>query len=791
MQEKSTVHLTIRMLRYPPLILAGFSLCLGSSLLLIGRAMAQSELPDYRQQATPAEAIPESRQPPTNPDKQVLPGEQVQPLAAGQYVVEFNRSPVVGSRLQLRGIYDESRLRFTRPRHWQIQKSQIALRFRHSPALYATRSNLSVLVNGVSVGSVPLNQKEGKIGTAVYSIPPNILQDYNEVVVAALQNNSPTCTQDPFDPSLWTELLPDSKLVFDYQPQPIRLDFSQYPFPLFDELSLNPNQVAYLLPSRIDEAWLTATTRFHTALGRLAQFRPLNTRLVSDPTRLQAGERLMVIGTPQTQPALKTLKLPLSLQGDRWLDERRQKLADDVGVLMLAPSADQKGIILVATGNTPAAVSKAVQFLLQRRDQQIGSGQIILVKQISDVPTPPTREWPGYLPINNEFELKDLKTHADTPFPDVTTRGSDAPPIEFDFRALPDDHFLSGNVLHLRYSYGPQLNPLTSLLEVQLDGLPLAGRKLDAVDGARQASLRVELPADKIKPNSKIQVRFQLDPRERRSCNRPVDQHLWGTVHASSRFELKRENIARVPDLKLLQTGYPFTAPQDLSQLALVVPNSPSQADLLVLLTLSERLGRISRAESVKLDVYRAQHLPSVVRDERHLVAIGTASQFPLPDGLKAEGFTLYSLFERRRDQAAIRTLPDVEGVVKQIVSPWNRDRLLLLLTAQTATGLKNLQDIFIQDSLFYQLREDTVLISQTSTQPTPEGAPNYTLEFLQQAKHHRRLSETPWQERAWQFLGGNWFLLIPGMLTLGLLLYGIAQASLNRYTALDKSQEK
>jgi len=221
-------------------------LMLGNTLFVSsGIALAQAELPDYRQNAIPQEATPDQEIAPQISGKKnvaIPEEEQVKPLKAGQYVVEFNRSPIVGTRLQLRGIYDESRLRFTRPRNWQAKNVKVLMRFRHSPALYATRSNLTVLINGVSVGSVPLNKKEGEIGTAVYNVPTQLLRDYNEVVVAALQNNSPTCTQDPFDPSLWTEILPDSKLVFDFAPQPIRLDFSRYPYPVFDELSLNPNE---------------------------------------------------------------------------------------------------------------------------------------------------------------------------------------------------------------------------------------------------------------------------------------------------------------------------------------------------------------------------------------------------------------------------------------------------------------------------------------------------------------------------------------------------------------------
>jgi len=68
------------------------------------------------------------------------------------YVLEFNRSPVVGNRLRMQGIYASSRLGFTRPRSWQIQSAKAVVRFQHSPALLASRSNLTVQVNGANVG---------------------------------------------------------------------------------------------------------------------------------------------------------------------------------------------------------------------------------------------------------------------------------------------------------------------------------------------------------------------------------------------------------------------------------------------------------------------------------------------------------------------------------------------------------------------------------------------------------------------------------------------------------------
>ncbi len=707
----------------------------------------------------------------------------IESLDSGEYILEFNRSPIVGSRLQLRSIYDEARLRFTRPRNWETQNAKIMLRFRHSPALYATRSNLSVLINGVSVGTVPLNNREGAIGTAIYDIPTHLLQDYNEVVVAALQNNSPTCTQDPFDPSLWTEVMPDSKLVFNFAPQPVALDFSQYPYPIFDELSLDPNQIAYLLPKTVDDTWLTAVARLQTSFGRYARYRPLETRLVRSPDELKVNERLVIVGTPEQfadVESLDTLQLPLALSG-KLQDEQGKTLSAETGLLMLG-SAPQGQSVLVASGPDDAGIAKAVQLLLQDRDRDIATGQTLVVETLADVPSPDARDWPGYLPSSDRFELQNLTDFLDRPYGDITVRGAEAPTIEFDMRALPDDSFLPGNEVKLRYSYGPQMNPLTSLLEVRLDGLPLGGKKLDSIKGSRNENLIVKLPENKIRHNSKLQVLFQMDPRERRSCNRAVDQHLWGTVHGTTEFDLQREVGTKLPDLDRLQAGYPFAAPQDLSRTAMVLPDQAKPEEMLLLLEVAERLGRVSRANSVKLGVYSESTLPDEVRNSAHLIALGTQARFPFLQALETGNFRLRSRWKRQRAKSEIRTLPDTDGIIREILSPWNPNRVLLMLSGQTAEGLERVQDVFDRDGLFFQLQQDTVLISAKELDPSPYNPRDYDLEFLSQAPERRKVSELSRAAQLQRSLTGNWMFAIPALLVIAALGYGIVQTYLSRY---------
>lgn len=708
------------------------------------------------------------------------------PGNAGQYVLEFNRSPIVGNRLRLESIYDETRLWFTRPRNWKTESVKVQLRYRHSPALYASRSNLTVLINGTSIGSVPLNQPEGKVNSVVLDVPTRLIQDYNEVTIAALQNNSPTCTQDPYDPSLWSEILPDSKLVFNVQPQAVPLNFDRYPYPVFDTLSLEPNRVAYLLPDKIDQVWLTATARFQASLGQVAQYRELETRVIDNPNQVEAAERLVVIGTPTDQPILNEVELPLTLKDRKILDSEQKVLPDNVGVLLLTTIDEAKTPVLVVTGNTPEAVAKAVQFLVQAPDRQLATGNVIFVNQLTTVETPSMREWRGYLPPVDRFQLDDLKTFEEKPYTDVSVRGSNAPALEFDFRSLPDDRILPGSSMTLRYSYGPQVNPLTSQVEVQLDGVPLAGKRLTSVSGENNQSLRLDLPPEGIKPNSKMQINFRLDPRERRSCSRVTDQQLWGKIHANTEFDLKRENIVQLPDLKLLQAGYPFAAPQDLSNTAIVLPTQPSSADLLLMLEMSERLGRLSRYDTVQFAVYQSNELPEADRQSKHLIGIGTQSNFPFPEAYQAQNFALQKLFSRQWRGSQVQTLPDVEGVVKALFSPWNNERMLLALTSQTDVGLEQVRDLISQDALFFQIEGDTVLVSANTANPSPYESQDYTLEFLRQAPQ-RTLAPTGVSDQVSHLLRNHWFVLAPGLIIAALLLYGIMQFYLKKFTGQEQ----
>ncbi len=706
-------------------------------------------------------------------------------LPTYQYVLEFNRSPVVGNRLRLAGVYPESRLGFTRPREWKVETVKALLRYQHSPSLLANRSFLTLRVNNTSVGSIRLDQSEGEIGEAIFNVPTSLIQDYNEISVVAEHHTSETCT-NPANPALWSEILPDSKLVFEFQPLPTTLDLSLYPYPFIDDLSLDPLRLAILSPSDYGEEWLTAVGRFQAGMGRLAEFQKLETRLVTTTNNLSWGDRLVIVGTPGDQPILEDLTLPFGVENGQILDGDNRPLPGEVGVLMLTTIEDGSVPVLVASGNSPIGVAKAVQNLIQPGARDIVAGQAAIIDRVADVPTPDPHSWPGYLPNQDSFQLSDLTVPGGQPFQEVTVHGSEAPPVQVDFRALPDDRFSRGSTMTLHYSHSPQVNPRTSTVEVILDNVAIGSKRLSNRGADSKKTFKVNLPDNLIRPDSVLSVRFIMNPRESEFCGLTTDDQLWGRVYGDSSFDLNRGTVVTLPNLDLLKTGYPFAAPQDLSATALVLPDTPGDEDVATMLAVTKRLGNLSRAESIKLNVYRAGTVPSEVREERNLIGIGRRDRFPLQQVLQAENFSLREGLTRFWMGSQVHALPDSEGIVRSVLSSDNRDRVLLALTAQTDAGLQQVQDLFNQDALFAQLRGDTVLISRNEDDPSPYGSRGYSLSFLQEAQQ-RRIERVDSLSRISLFLQDYWFMLPTGIVFLAVLLYAISQLYLNR---ISKSEE-
>ncbi|MBD2104314.1 cellulose biosynthesis cyclic di-GMP-binding regulatory protein BcsB [Leptolyngbya sp. FACHB-261] len=705
-------------------------------------------------------------------------GAAVTTLQSGSYVLKFDpkaEDKPIGNQLtkgiRLKGTYAESNLFFPRPRDWSITQAKALIRFQHSPALLPDHSTLTIRLNGSNLDTVKLDAKSAKAGELEVPIPIALLQDNNNLTLVVQQHYTLDC-EDPFDESLWTEILPTSQVSFNYDPKPIQLDFNRFPRPFLDDLSLLPANLTYLLPpdassedQKQTKGWLSALARFQTALGRTAEYRPLKTTVVE--SLRDAKGPIVIVGTPQNQPELANLELPFKLQEGKFLDGKGKVVPDDVGVLALTATTGPVRLpVLVISGNGAAGVEKAAQFLVQGKDADIGTGRGILINRLTEVPKPNPRDWPRYLPPAQQFDLKDLNVK------DTTVRGAFAGFIEFDFRSLPDDVFLPNeSTITLNYSYGAQVDSNLSTVEVLIDNIAVGSFPLEKSQGETNLSRTFKFPATStIRPDSRMQVVFRLFPKQLDACRRTAQDQLWATLHPGTRFDLPRESSARLPDLQLLRYGYPFGGPQDLSEAAVVVPDRPSPMEVRTMLAMVDRLGRLSQADAVNLGVYTASSLPGSVRNNANLIAIGSPKRFPLPEVMKLRtGMGFLPDFLRFRRDTEIQAVPDQQGVLTQVISPWNSARVVLGLTGQTDAELQKVVDLLERDSLFFQLEGDTALIASRED-----------LKFLSE-RPQRLIGATTPRRKFTNFFQNNWLILPFGLILTSLLVYYLLQRYIDR----------
>jgi hypothetical protein len=605
---------------------------------------------------------------------------------------------------------------FTRPKGWKVSpSSSIRLSFQHGSNLLPERSSLNVLVNNRILKSIPLGKNNITPTTVNIPVPPELLKDNNILSYQVDQHYTYKC-EDPFSEELWTEVLPDSTLTLNYSWEKVHPDLAQYPFPFLDFLNnYTPTTMTYVLPSSPSDEALEAFAVIAAHLGQQAKWRDLKPS-IGDRESLQSSDNLILVGSPSENNAIASLgdALDLPISGGKFSDKSGSILPDDYGVLQLIPNPyNQTRSILLVSGNGPAGVKKAAHVLAQGSLNKILVGRSAIVKDYQKGSDYPFRAWDGFiLQSGDNFDNLGLKTQ--------TARGITALPIFYQLKLMPDI-FLPGKQkvkLHTVYSYASQLDASQSKLEVLLNGKAIKSVALDDKNGKSLADLTLEIPTEEFHTFNDLEYRFHVYPEKYDLCRFVTDVHIWGTIHNTSYVEFPGEVKAPLPDVGLINDGgYPFTAYQDMSRTAIVLPDAANRTDLEAMLQFVTRMGRESASrKGIELATYHASSLPDEVKKDRNLVIIGQRSQNKLFSELKdkaallTEG-TWNTLQEDQKNRIAQLGYTPGQGIVEELLSPWNNNRVALLLTGESDTALVRNAQLFQNDAWFKAINQGNLTV--------------------------------------------------------------------------------
>jgi hypothetical protein len=147
-----------------------------------------------------------------------------------------------------------------------------------------------------------------------------------------------------------------------------------------------------------------------------------------------------------------------------------------------------------------------------------------------------------------------------------------------------------------------------------------------------------------------------------------------------------------------------------------VLPENPSTTDLSAAATIAAGLGKFSNGE-IRLASALDTQITAEIRDNHHLIVVGRQGtnrfldQLDLPLGLDDH------------------TLSADQGVIQELVSPWNPMRIILVVTSQSDDGLSKASQALNREAHLLSMR-GTVAIVQSVSPPEPAESHRPDVDF-------------------------------------------------------------
>lgn len=348
------------------------------ALLTAGKFIANSEL--MKQVEEPEKVISEKM----DVDTLHIPAEQA---------IQFTET---GDQLQGEG-YQSRDYFVPLPSNRSIAyNSQIHLEYRHSENLDFEHSLVTVLINGIPIGSKKLSLEKASGDELTLKVPNDIdvSGDFNVTVSFDLEmKNQKESTGDSQAP--WA-FITDKSIMALLTNDRTDLLFETYPFPFLKDGTYN--QVGVVLPKKMNDYYYRALSNVFNLLGTYTQDNTGEITYITDgekssPAFLKASN-LIVIGSYQDNTLLPELNKELYFnyndQGTGFLSNEKMPIESGYGKrigsaqLISSPYEDSKGILAI-TGAQPESIYLASKELATWQSVSSHSGDAFIVDKSHQV----------------------------------------------------------------------------------------------------------------------------------------------------------------------------------------------------------------------------------------------------------------------------------------------------------------------------------------------------------------------------------------------------------------------
>jgi cellulose synthase (UDP-forming) len=515
----------------------------------------------------------------------------------------------------MQGVDAFNTLHFSLPQTQVAKTATLHLRYHFSPGLIPSQSHLKLSLNGTYFATLsavthdipqtptsakPVPDPGNDLLESTITLPIDALTRDNKLTIEFVGHYAAQC-EDPSHSTLWAHIDNDSTLEVTGSLTPLHDDLKLLPAPFY-EPQINHSVIPIVFLGQPSQKALQAAGIVASWFGVLADSRPI--RFPVSVGTIPTGNAIVIGQSGASFPAALQIN---SIAGPT--------------IVMRTNPSDPYSKVLVLTGETDADVLNAALALVLQRNLLTGDRV-----RIPEIKLPAAREAddaPRWLSTDRNIPIGDLLQTAN-----LQTDGTD--PIALYLRLPPDLFYGTRQNLgfHLAYRYNGVPLSDDSSLQVYLNDAYVNSTPLSHNDKPTPERI-VPFPVSDLRPfSNSVLLRFFFQLARKSDCPEVGLTNLQGSILKDSYLDLKDiPHLAVLPNLEIFaNAGYPFTRKADLSDTAVVLPDTPSTDEIELFLTLMSHFGAqtgypvlnvtVTNPEGMKPDAHKDYLVLGTVDDQ-------------------------------------------------------------------------------------------------------------------------------------------------------------------------------
>ena len=469
---------------------------------------------------------------------------------------------------------------FTLPGDQVVTSAQLKLDVKVTPEMAARNATLELMLNGQSLGSVPLGAEGDDVSHYQLDVPGPLMVSSNNLSFRINDGEAQQCMRDLTN-RYGVTILPQSQFSWEGQQLDVGDDLSHFPRPFFDHLQMTPASVTISFPQKMSGEEISAAALVSSWFGIQTDYRGISFKALRNRLPEKHG---IVIGHPGEQVG----ELTLPQTGKPLL-----KIVDN-------PNNPVYKLLLIV-GSDDSAL-RAAAWRLTRGNFAPQSGSVEVPAQTIPVSKP--YDAPRWITTDRPVKISELLRKDQS----MTVSGVWHEPLRVAFRAAPDLYLWDGENIPLQIGYRfpseSWIDDRNSRLSVTLNNtflrdLPMNKQGIleslwHRLGGdARQEKMVIPLDPYLIYGDNQLQLYFNVVPKDSAPCNVLLNNNIKSRIAEDSWIDLSHtRHFSQLPNLSyFVGASFPFSRQADYSRTLLLLPDTPSDTEVAMLLNLAARSG--------------------------------------------------------------------------------------------------------------------------------------------------------------------------------------------------------